>query len=60
MQAFDYVSPNTTKQASSLLSATWGQTEIIAGGTDLLALMKEEVVSPKRLVNIKDIKELSA
>jgi xanthine dehydrogenase YagS FAD-binding subunit len=59
MRAFEYVSPTNTKQAASLLSATWGQTEILAGGTDLLALMKEDVVAPKRLVNIKDIKELS-
>jgi len=59
MRAFDYVSPTNTKQAASLLSATWGQTEVLAGGTDLLALMKEDVVTPKRLVNIKEIKELS-
>jgi xanthine dehydrogenase YagS FAD-binding subunit len=59
MQAFDYVSPTSTRQAASLLSPTWGQTEILAGGTDLLALMKEDVVTPKRLVNIKEIKGLS-
>jgi xanthine dehydrogenase YagS FAD-binding subunit len=59
MRAFDYVSPTSTKQAATLLSATWGQTEVLAGGTDLLALMKEDVVTPKRLVNIKEIKELS-
>ena len=59
MRAFEYVSPTNTKQAASLLSATWGQAEILAGGTDLLALMKEDVVTPKRLVNIKEIKELS-
>jgi xanthine dehydrogenase YagS FAD-binding subunit len=59
MRAFEYVSPGTTKQAASLLNAAWGQTEIIAGGTDLLALMKEDVITPKRLVNIKEIKELS-
>jgi xanthine dehydrogenase YagS FAD-binding subunit len=58
MRAFEYVSPENTRQATSLLSATWGPTEILAGGTDLLALMKEEVVTPKRLVNIKEIKEL--
>jgi xanthine dehydrogenase YagS FAD-binding subunit len=58
MRSFEYVSPTTTKQAASLLSATWGQTEIIAGGTDLLALMKEEVVTPRRLINIKDVKDL--
>ena len=59
MRAFEYVSAATTKQATSLLSANWGQTEILAGGTDLLALMKEDVITPKRLVNIKEIKELA-
>jgi len=59
MRAFEYVSPANTKQATSLLSASWGPAEILAGGTDLLALMKEDVVTPKRLVNIKEIKELS-
>jgi xanthine dehydrogenase YagS FAD-binding subunit len=58
MQAFEYVSAASTKQAVGLLGATWGQTEIIAGGTDLLALMKEEVIAPRRLVNIKEISDL--
>jgi len=58
MRAFDYVSAANTKQAAGLLSATWGQTEILAGGTDLLALMKAEIVAPHRLVNIKEIQEL--
>jgi len=31
---------------------------VLAGGTDLLSLMKDDVVHPKRLVNIKDIAEL--
>ena len=46
MRPFEYVTPANTKQAASLLSATWGETEILAGGTDLLALMKEDVVTP--------------
>jgi xanthine dehydrogenase YagS FAD-binding subunit len=58
MRAFEYVSAANTKQAVSLLGSTWGQTEIIAGGTDLLALMKEDVVAPRRLVNIKEISDL--
>jgi len=58
MRAFEYVSAANTKQAVSLLGTTWGQTEIIAGGTDLLALMKEDVVAPRRLVNIKEISDL--
>ena len=58
MRPFDYVSPTTPGQAVSLLAKTWGQTEILAGGTDLLALMKDDVVKPKRLVNIKQIQQL--
>jgi xanthine dehydrogenase YagS FAD-binding subunit len=58
MRPFEYVSPNNKAQAVSLLAATWGKTEILAGGTDLLALMKDDIVSPQRLVNIKDIADL--
>lgn len=58
MKAFEYASPETKEQAVGLLGASWAQAEILAGGTDLLALMKDDVVAPKRLVNIKEIKEL--
>src|SRR5271165_6073969 len=52
MQAFDYVSPTKKEQVATLLAA---QASILAGGTDLLALMKDYVITPKRLVNIKQI-----
>src|SRR5262245_5720940 len=58
MRAFEYASPTTKEQAVSLLAEKWGETEVLAGGTDLLALMKDDVVQPKRLVNIKEIKDL--
>jgi len=58
MRPFEYVSPTTRAQAVSLLAGSWGQTEVFAGGTDLLALMKDDVLAPKRLVNIKQIKDL--
>lgn len=58
MRPFEYVSPDTTTQAIRLLGANWGNTEVLAGGTDLLALMKDDVLAPKRLVNIKDIADL--
>jgi xanthine dehydrogenase YagS FAD-binding subunit len=32
---------------------------VLAGGTDLLSLMKDDVVAPKRVVNIKEIRELN-
>ena len=58
MRPFEYVSPKTQAQAFSLLGTSWGQTEVLAGGTDLLALMKDDVARPKRLVNIKTIGDL--
>jgi len=58
MRPFEYVSPNSRSQAIGLLGATWGNTEVLAGGTDLLALMKDDVVAPKRLVNIKEVADL--
>lgn len=58
MQGFEYASPTTKEQAISLLGNNWADADILAGGTDLLALMKDDVVAPKRLVNIKDIQEL--
>lgn len=59
MRPFEYVSPETSKQAISLLGTAWGPTEILAGGTDLIALMKDDVLTPKRLVSIKGIKDLA-
>ena len=41
-----------------LLSAKWGEADVLAGGTDLLSLMKDHLHTPKRVVNIKNIKEL--
>src|SRR5271166_4583913 len=52
MQAFEYVSPTKKEQVATLLGA---QGSILAGGTDLLALMKDYVITPRRLVNIKQL-----
>lgn len=60
MNRFEYVSPSTVKQALGLLSGNWGDAEILAGGTDLLALMKDYVVTPKRVVNIKQLPGMHA
>jgi xanthine dehydrogenase YagS FAD-binding subunit len=55
MKAFEYAMPRSTQQAVGLLGSSWGDTELLAGGTDLLALMKDDVVTPKRLVNVKSV-----
>lgn len=58
MQAFEYVSPSSVKEAVGMLSSSWGETAVLAGGTDLLSLMKDYLEAPKKVVNIKGIKEL--
>jgi len=45
----------TVEEAVSLLEGYHGEAKIIAGGIDLLGLMKNEVLSPAVLVNIKNI-----
>lgn len=55
MQPFEYVSPTSKEQVAALLGE---QAAILAGGTDLLSLMKDYVVTPNRLVNIKQIDSL--
>jgi xanthine dehydrogenase YagS FAD-binding subunit len=58
MERFEYASPTTVKDATALLGATWNDAQILAGGTDLISMMKDFVVSPKRVINIKGITEL--
>ncbi|MBI5281573.1 MAG: FAD binding domain-containing protein [Candidatus Solibacter usitatus] len=58
MQPFEYASPKTLKEALALLGASWADAAVLAGGTDLLGLMKDGVAAPKRVVNIKEIAEL--
>jgi xanthine dehydrogenase YagS FAD-binding subunit len=58
MQAFAYASPTTLKEALALLADRWGVADILAGGTDLLNLLKDHIHTPQRVINIKGIKEL--
>ena len=58
MQNFEYASPSNLKEATALLGSSWSDAQVLAGGTDLISLMKDYIESPKRIVNIKNIKEL--
>ena len=60
MRPFEYAAPTDSKQAIELLGSSWDDAAVFAGGTDLLGLMKDDVVAPKRLVNVKQIGELKA
>ena len=58
MESFEYAAPHSVSEAIGLLSATAGESDVLAGGTDLLSLMKERVHTPKRLVSLKNIGDL--
>jgi len=58
MQAFEYAAPETVKGALDLLSSSAGETDVLAGGTDLLSLMKERIHTPKRLVSLRNLADL--
>src|SRR6266480_8113652 len=59
MNPFVYLSPADQDSAVALLENQWGNTEILAGGTDLIALMKDDIVTPSRVLNIKKIAALN-
>lgn len=58
MYPFEYANPTTVKDAVGLLGASWTDANILAGGTDQISLMKDDLHQPKRVVNIKSIKAL--
>jgi xanthine dehydrogenase YagS FAD-binding subunit len=59
MQAFEYADPSTLHEALTLLGSQWGEADVLAGGTDQISLMKDYIHTPKRVVNIKGVKELA-
>ncbi len=59
MQEFDYYSPTTLPEALHFLKEHGVEAKVMAGGTDLLVQMKQEIVAPKYLINIRNIQDLS-
>jgi xanthine dehydrogenase YagS FAD-binding subunit len=60
MKNFTYYRPTTAEQAVGLLENRWGNTELLAGGTDLHDLQKEYVAQPSRVVSITGIAALAS
>lgn len=55
MKAFEFAEGRTEAEVLSLLSPQNGETEILAGGTDLVGLMKKMIITPDRVVNILEV-----
>ncbi len=58
MKSFEYAAPKTLKEATALLSDSWGKAEILAGGTDLVTSLKQRLTQPERVVSLRNIAEL--
>ncbi len=59
MKAFEYISARDLKGAQQALGTDPDRAKILAGGIDLLSELKERVIEPERLVNIKSIPGLT-
>ncbi|TEB06209.1 Carbon monoxide dehydrogenase medium chain [Pelotomaculum schinkii] len=54
---FEYLAPKTPGEAFELVGRLGSKARILAGGTDLIVLMKDKVISPEYVIDIKNIKE---
>jgi xanthine dehydrogenase YagS FAD-binding subunit len=59
MRAFDHITAMSAEEALADLNAQRdGEARVIAGGTDLLTLMKADLVAPVRLIDLKPLSQL--
>lgn len=58
MKDFEYFSPKTVEEALSLLSQYKGEAKIIAGGQSMLVVMRQGLLAPEYVVDIKGITAL--
>jgi xanthine dehydrogenase YagS FAD-binding subunit len=59
MENFSYIRPASLREAGAqLTSKEHDKIAVLAGGTDLVGSMKDNLVAPERLVHIKHLKEL--
>ena len=58
MQTFEYAKPTTAQETVKLLTSAQGQAQVLAGGTDLVSLMKDGISNPARVVSLQHVKEL--
>ena len=55
---FDYYAPASIQEASGLLSQFGLRAKLMAGGTDLLAKMKDGLMEPEVVISLKNLDEL--
>ncbi|NOX54844.1 MAG: molybdopterin dehydrogenase, partial [Planctomycetes bacterium] len=58
MRPFEYAKPTTEAEAVQLLSDHDGNTAVLAGGTDLIRLLRRDLITPQRVVDIKHVESM--
>jgi CO/xanthine dehydrogenase FAD-binding subunit len=59
MNPFEYLCPKSVQELAKVLYWYDGKACVLAGGTDLLVMMKQGKISPQYLVSLKKIKNLA-
>jgi carbon-monoxide dehydrogenase medium subunit len=58
LHSFQYYAPTSVAEAAKLLDKHGVEAIILAGGTDLLPKMKQALLKPRQVINLKQIPEL--
>ncbi|MFH1939245.1 MAG: xanthine dehydrogenase family protein subunit M [bacterium] len=59
MKKFEYLRPDSIKETISILSQHGERARILNGGTDLIVEMRDKIIQPEYLVDIKAIPQLN-
>jgi len=58
MTSFSYANPKTESELLNLLGESTGSTALLAGGTDLVPLLRAQLVSPDRVVDLRGVETM--
>jgi carbon-monoxide dehydrogenase medium subunit len=58
VRPFEYVEPETLDEALALLAEDADETHVLAGGTSLVILMKQDLVRPERVIGLRRLAPL--
>jgi carbon-monoxide dehydrogenase medium subunit len=54
---FEYYAPRASGEALDLVKRLGSKAKVLAGGTDLLIMMKEKLIKPEYLIDINNVQE---
>ncbi len=58
LRPFEYHAPGTLAEACAWLADRGAEAKVLAGGTDLLVSLKQEVLRPRHVVDVRSLPEL--